>query len=563
MLNLHFFSKIPIEKGWSCDKKYCVTTEDGSKYLLRISDISQYESKLMEFNMAKRVASMGVSMCIPIEFGVCDEGVYSLQTWIDGEDAENVIHQLPESQQYAYGFEAGKQLKIIHSIPAPSTTVQWEKRFNAKIDRKIKMYADCHLKYQNGQAFIDYIETHRHLLEDRPQTYQHGDYHIGNMMIGKDGKLYIIDFNRNDFGDPWEEFNRIVWCAQVSPAFATGLVNGYFDNDVPLLFWDLLALYISSNTLSSLPWAIPFGQSEMDVMVDQANQVLLWYDSMKAPVPAWYGGGCCLQYADGIAYRLKSEFDFSFLSKYGKVFKVFDDQDSGNICFGTEKDGKRYFIKFAGAPTFRYNGKTKDAVMRLKNTVHIYAELKHKNLIELVCAEETEKGFLMVFTWAEGECMGRQYLASHRKIMELPSEEKLKIFTDILDFFEYIARENYLAVDFYDGSIMYDIATRKTTVCDIDFFRKSPSVNDMGRMWGSSRFQAPEEFVLGAALDELTNVYTLGAVAFALFGNYSRRDEDWTLSKNLFDIAAKATNADRNLRQNSIKQFVAEWKEEL
>lgn len=28
--------------------------------------------------------------------------------------------------------------------------------------------------------------------------------------------------------------------------------------------------------------------------------------------------------------------------------KVFDDQDSGNICFGTEKDGQRYFIKFAG-----------------------------------------------------------------------------------------------------------------------------------------------------------------------------------------------------------------------
>ena len=30
------------------------------------------------------------------------------------------------------------------------------------------------------------------------------------MMIGNDKQLYIIDFNRNDFGDPWEEFNRIV-----------------------------------------------------------------------------------------------------------------------------------------------------------------------------------------------------------------------------------------------------------------------------------------------------------------------------------------------------------------
>lgn len=31
-------------------------------------------------------------------------------------------------------------------------------------------------------------------------------------------------------------------------------------------------------------------------------------------------------------------------------------------------------------------------------------------------------------------------------------------------------------------------------ICDIDFFRKSPAVNDMGRMWGSARFMSPEEY---------------------------------------------------------------------
>ena len=61
----------------------------------------------------------------------------------------------------------------------------------------------------------------------------------------------------------WEEFNRIVWCAQAAPAFASGMVDGYFDGDVPMEFWKLLALYICSNTLSSLPWAIPFGEGEV------------------------------------------------------------------------------------------------------------------------------------------------------------------------------------------------------------------------------------------------------------------------------------------------------------
>ncbi len=285
---MKFVTKEPINKGWSKDKKYCVTDGNGTRYLLRISDISEYDKKKSEFDMMKQVAALGVPMCKPLEFGVSDEGVYSVQSWIDGEDAEEAISRYSEAEQYAYGFEAGRILRKIHSIPAPPTVEAWKIRFNRKMDHKIKTYTECPLKYDHGQAFIDYINDNRHLLHGRPQTYQHGDYHIGNMMIGNDGKLYIIDFNRNDFGDPWEEFNRIVWCAQAAPLFASGMVNGYFDNAVPLEFWKLLALYISSNTLSSLYWAIPFGEGEIATMRNQAKEVLTWYDGMKNPIPTWY-----------------------------------------------------------------------------------------------------------------------------------------------------------------------------------------------------------------------------------------------------------------------------------
>ena len=36
--------------------------------------------------------------------------------------------------------------------------------------------------------------------EDRPQVFQHGDYHIGNMMI-ENGKLIIIDFDKSVVND--------------------------------------------------------------------------------------------------------------------------------------------------------------------------------------------------------------------------------------------------------------------------------------------------------------------------------------------------------------------------
>ena len=38
---MNFVTKEPINKGWSSDKKYCVTDENGTRYLLRVSDIAQ------------------------------------------------------------------------------------------------------------------------------------------------------------------------------------------------------------------------------------------------------------------------------------------------------------------------------------------------------------------------------------------------------------------------------------------------------------------------------------------------------------------------------------------
>ena len=280
-----------MEKGWSGDRKYCAVTSDGERYLLRVSSADRLERKRREFDMMGKVAMLDIPMCLPIEFGICEDGCYSIQSWIDGVDADDAVAAMNAAEQYRYGLDAGCILRKIHTIPAPVDAPDWADRFNAKIDRKIAMYENCELKYDcGGQIFLDYIEENRYLLTGRPQTYQHGDYHIGNMMIDRSGTLTIIDFDRDDFGDPWEEFNRIVWCAQAAPAFATGMVDGYFDGAVPLDFWRLLALYICSNTLSSLPWAVSFGEQEIRTMQAQAAQILEWYDGMRRVVPSWYGG---------------------------------------------------------------------------------------------------------------------------------------------------------------------------------------------------------------------------------------------------------------------------------
>ena len=219
------------------------------------------------------VAALGIPMCLPIEFGICEGGVYAIQSWIDGTDAEDAMTAMDASAQYRYGLDAGGILRKIHTISAPADAPDWETRFNAKIDRKIAMYEACPLKYDCGsEAFLDYIAENRHLLQGRPQAYQHGDYHIGNMMIHKSGVLTVIDFDRDDFGDPWEEFNRIVWCAQSAPAFASGMVDGYFDGNVPMDFWKLLAAKVSFKNAS----------------VFAIISVFMVFSPSDRPVPCWH-----------------------------------------------------------------------------------------------------------------------------------------------------------------------------------------------------------------------------------------------------------------------------------
>ncbi len=280
----------PVNKGWSDDKKYYIKTIDGEELLLRLSDISQYEKKKREFESLKLLMDMDILFTRPIDFGICNNGqsVYSLLTWIDGEDAEVILPKLSNREQYLLGIKAGIYLKQLHSIPAPENQSDWTERFNRKTDKKIDMYRACSIHFRGDDKLIDYIERNRPLLINRPQSFQHGDYHVGNMIITQRGKLGIIDFNRMDYGDPWEEFNRITWCAEISPMFASGYINGYFDGNVSDKFFRLMALYISSNQLSSIPWAIPFGEEEVNTMLRQVQSVLRWYDNFSTYIPSWY-----------------------------------------------------------------------------------------------------------------------------------------------------------------------------------------------------------------------------------------------------------------------------------
>ena len=73
---------------------------------------------------------------------------------------------------------------------------------------------------------------------------------------------------------------------------------------------------------------------------------------------------------NNVDFQLQEEHDFDWLSQLGSVFCVFDQQDSGNISFGVEKDGQKYFVKYAGARPVEFTGNPKDAIGRKRQIIH-------------------------------------------------------------------------------------------------------------------------------------------------------------------------------------------------
>lgn len=279
-----------ISKGWSNDKKYHITTMSEQHFLLRISDITQYEVKKKEYEIIKKYSLLGINMSMPLDFGICNDGnnVYMLLTWIEGNDLEAELPKLPEQEQYRLGRKAGEILKRIHSIKIDSVDRPLETKKSKKL-LQLSCYEKSQVRIAGDNFAIKYVKDNIDKIWKEQPVYMHGDYHPGNLIYTPDGNIGIIDFNRWEIGDPYEEFYKLEsFGIEHSIPYCIGQIDAYFDNKIPEEFWVALAVYVAHASLYSIKWAEKFGQKEIDGMVARCGKAFDDYDNFQLSVPKWY-----------------------------------------------------------------------------------------------------------------------------------------------------------------------------------------------------------------------------------------------------------------------------------
>ena len=283
-------SVAPVAKGWSSDKKYLVRTNTDRPLLLRLSDISRFAEKKKEYEIITKYAQTGISMSAPLAFGVCEEGksVYMLLDWVEGRDLEEVLPELSAEEQYLLGREAGNILRKIHAIPLDPADVPAGTKKPKKL-RQLARYEASDLRIPGDETALQYVKEHIDLIWREEPVYLHGDFHPGNLIYRPDGSIGVIDFNRWEVGDPYEEFYKLEsFGREVSVPYCVGQIDAYFRDAVPEDFWKALAVYVAHASLYSIKWAEPYGQEQIEGMVRRCRAAFADYDDFRRWIPKWY-----------------------------------------------------------------------------------------------------------------------------------------------------------------------------------------------------------------------------------------------------------------------------------
>ena len=249
------------------------------------------------------------------------------------------------------------------------------------------------------------------------------------------------------------------------------------------------------------------------------------------------------------------------LGDAGAIVRAYREQDSGCVSYVVERDGRRLFVKAAT---------TARAALSLARAGALNEAVRHPALPRLLNAFDAAQGPVHVYEWVPGEVLydyvamdgarGRRDPASaHARFRALPVGRILDALDAVYDLHVRIAAAGFVAVDFYDGCILYDFASNRTWVCDLDEYRPGPFILDEDRLPGSKRFMAPEEFEKGSTIDQRTNVFTLGRTAAVLLGDGDVDSPAWRGGAALRKVVQKATSPDPAQRYESVSEYVSEW----
>jgi serine/threonine-protein kinase len=140
-------------------------------------------------------------------------------------------------------------------------------------------------------VFLNYLENYKeYKFKVSSNSILHGDFHVNNL-IYRSGKIYIIDWIYGEKGDCCKDFVRNIVNAYVSPIYARGQIDGYFNGNPCDEFWEKLLVFTILHQLELIDMIGRFNFITNDFINTQHNNVIYQYNNLKSNIPLYYKEG--------------------------------------------------------------------------------------------------------------------------------------------------------------------------------------------------------------------------------------------------------------------------------
>jgi aminoglycoside phosphotransferase (APT) family kinase protein len=278
-----FDGAVLLDRGYSTDKKFRIGTER----LLRVSPIELRSQRILEFEAVGALHEIGLMCSKAISFGEHRSLCYGLYSYIHGETLSDVLPALESPREV--GQAAGRQLNIIHRFEKATELVNERSVREQKFEHVTARLTELCLDFEGSELVNRYVRSHLHLIEQRPSCFRHGDFHPGNLIV-LDGALNgVIDFNRCDHGDPYDDFYKLAFFgAPVSSEFTCGLIEAYFDGSPSDDFWQIYNLYVGATLAADLGWTKTLFPEGLLSSLARIKHIIETHDFDKGGPPSWW-----------------------------------------------------------------------------------------------------------------------------------------------------------------------------------------------------------------------------------------------------------------------------------
>ncbi len=200
--------------GGHSNLTYRFVDQNGAAYVLRRPPLGHVLESAHDMGRENRIVSALADSGVPVAptFGFCDDPeVNGAPFYVMGFVEGRVLHdvevaaELPEAERYELGLNVADVLARLHNLNPDDVGLGDLGRKEAYLERQLKRW-NKQWEASKTHEISEMEESSKRLAEQMPEqigaAIVHGDYRLGNFMVG-DGRIRaVLDWELCTLGDP-------------------------------------------------------------------------------------------------------------------------------------------------------------------------------------------------------------------------------------------------------------------------------------------------------------------------------------------------------------------------